>query len=152
MTYNYKIGYYSHEESNYVELQHEKKFSDEELTEMISEYTVYIIKIMKQNDDYIHSFQDIFNSGDQGIIQYLKEKYGFNDIEYELFWSVFGWASIFDKSDWKGDRDNHLEKIADVVNKAGYTRNDDDHLRWYDEVEKEWKKKQITDDLKRLRF
>ncbi len=30
MMYNYKIGYYSHEESDYVELQHEKKFSDDE--------------------------------------------------------------------------------------------------------------------------
>ncbi len=151
MTYNYKIGYYSHEESDYIELQHEKKFSDEELTEMISEYTVEIIKKMKQ-DDYVHSFQDIFNYGDHGIIKYLKEKYGFKDIEYELSWTVFGWASIFDKSDWEGDRDNHLEKITDAVNNAGFTRNDDDYLRWDNEIDKEWKKKHITDDLERMRF
>jgi hypothetical protein len=151
MTYNYKIGYNSHEESDYVELQHEKRFSDEELTEMISESTVEIIKKMKQ-DDYVHSFQDIFNYGDHGIIKYLKEKYGFKDIEYELCWTVFGWASIFDKSDWEGDRGNHLEKITGAVNEAGFTRNDDDFLRWDDEIDKEWKKKCITDDLERMRF
>ena len=151
MTYNYKIGYNSHEESDYVELQHEKRFSDEELTEMISESTVEIIKKMKQ-DDYVHSFQDIFNYGDHGIIKYLKEKYGFKDIEYELCWTVFGWASIFDKSDWEGDRGNHLEKITGAVNEAGFTRNDDNFLRWDDEIDKEWKKKCITDDLERMRF
>ena len=36
MAYNYKIGYYSHEESDYIE--HEKKFSDNELTEIIAEF------------------------------------------------------------------------------------------------------------------
>jgi hypothetical protein len=151
MTYNYKIGYHSHEESGYVELQHEKKFSDEELTEMISESTVEIIKKMKQ-DGYVHSFQDIFNYEDHSIIKYLREKYGFKDIGYELSWTVFGWASIFDKSDWEGDRDNHLEKITDAVNKAGFARNDDDYLRMDDEIDKEWKKKCITEDLERLRF
>lgn len=37
--------------------------------------------------------------------------------------------SIFDKTDWKGDRDNNLYKITDGVNKAGFTRKDDGYLR-----------------------
>ena len=35
--YNYKIGYNSCEESNYKELEHESKFTDKQITEMIGE-------------------------------------------------------------------------------------------------------------------
>ncbi len=134
MSYNYKIGYYSHEESDFVELQHDKKFSDDELTEMIAKTTVDIIKKMKKVNDQTHNFQDIFNSEDHSIIQCLIEKFGFKSVEYELYWSVFGWASVSDKTSWKGDRDNRLDKITDVVNKAGFTRKDDDYLREDDKL------------------
>lgn len=134
MTYNYKIGYYSHEESDYVELQHEIKFSDNELTEMLAEATVDIITKMKKRIRYIHNFQDAFESEDPSLIRYLIEKFGFKLIDHELCWSAFGWASVFDKSDWKGDRDDHLDKITDIVNRTGFTRKDDDCLRRDDEI------------------
>lgn len=132
MPYNYKIGYYSHEESDYVELQHEKKFSDNELTEIIAEATVETIKKMKRVGDSTHDFQDVFE--DPSLVQYLIEKFGFKLIEYELYRSVFGWGSVFDKTDWKGDRNNLLDKITEAVNKAGFTRKDDDYLRKDDEL------------------
>lgn len=154
MTYNYKIGYYSHEESDYVELQHEKKFSDDELTEMIADATVETIKKMKQIDnDYTHSFRDIFE--DPGLIQYLIEKFGFKRIEYELCINIFGWGSVFDKSDWKGDRGDHLDKITDAVNKAGFTRKDDSHLREDDERNQsqlEQNHIQAMEDLEQMGF
>ena len=134
MTYNYKIGYHSYEESDYVELQHEKKFSDNELTEMIVEATVETIKKKKKADDYLHSFQDVFNSEYPSLIKYLIGKFDFKLIEYELTWSIFGWASIFDKTDWTEDRGKHLDKIIDAVNRAGFTRKDDDDLREDDEL------------------
>jgi len=127
MSYNYKIGYYSDEGSDCIELQHEKKFSDSELTEMIAEATIDTIKKMKQTRYYTHSFQDIFD--DPRFVQYLIEKFGFNLIEYESYWSVFGWASIFDKSDWKESRDDLLNKITEAVNKAGFSRKDDDLIQ-----------------------
>lgn len=127
MSYNYKIGYYSHEESDYVELQHEKKFSDNELSDMIAEATVETIKKMKRAGNYTHNFQDIFS--EDSLIQYLIEKFGFRRIEYELNWNIFGWASIFDKADWKEDRDDRLDKITEEVNKTGFSREDDDYLR-----------------------
>lgn len=126
MSYNYKIGYYSHEESDYIELQHEKKFSDNELTELIAEATVETIKKMRKAGDYTHSFQYIFR---KDLIQYLIEKIGFKRIEYELCWNIFGWGSVFDKKDWKEDRDDHLDKITEAVNGAGFSREDDDYLR-----------------------
>lgn len=138
MTYNYKIGYYSHEESDYVELQHKTKFSDNELTEMIAEATVDTIKKMKMTDNhYIHTFQDVFDSEDPSLIQYLIEKFGFKLIEYELSYRVFGWGSVFDKDEWGDDRGEHLDKITDTLNKAGFTRKDDDHLREDDELNKD---------------
>lgn len=134
MTYNYKIGYHSYEESDYVELQHETKFSDNELTEMIAEATVETIKKTKISNNYMHNFQDIFESKDPSLIEYLIEKFGFKLIEYELSWRVFGWSSVFDKDEWGDDRGEHLDKITDAVNKAGFTRKDDNYLRRDDEL------------------
>jgi len=83
--------------------------------------TIYILKNEKEID--LHNFQDVFN---EDLIQYLIEKFSFKRMEYELIWSTFGWASIFDKTDWEGDRDSHLDKITDAVNKA-CLREDDDY-------------------------
>lgn len=138
MTYHYKIGYYSHEESNYEELQHENKFSDDELTEMIAEATVETIKKAKMTDNhYIHNFQDVFDDKDNSLIIYLIEKFGFKLIIYESTWNVFGWASIFDKDEWRDDRGEHLDKITDIVNRVGFTRKDDDYLGRHDEIDKQ---------------
>jgi len=142
--YNYKIGYGSYEESSYRELQHEKKFIDEEITEMIAEAVVDTIKKMKMDTRYYtHNFQDVFEGCYKkdcpDVCKYLIEKFGFKPIEYELFWSVFGWPSIFDKTDWEGGRDSqndHLNKITEAVNKAGFTREDDSHLSMMNDYSK----------------
>jgi hypothetical protein len=133
MVYNYKIGYYSHEESYYVELFHENKFMDNEITEMVADATISVIKKMKGREEGVHGFEDIMNDG---LIQFLIEKYDFKRLTYENIWTVFGWASIFDKTDWKGDRDERLNKLTDALIRAGYTEKDDDYLRQNRIIEK----------------
>jgi hypothetical protein len=136
ISYNYKVGYYTHEGSDYIELQHDKKFSDVDLTEMIAEATIDTIKKMKKTGNDVHCFKDIFENHEGNLIKYLIEKFGFKKIKYELCWDVFGWASVFDKLDWDGDRCDHLDKITDMVNKAGFARTDDDYLRENHKIEK----------------
>jgi len=132
MTYAYKIGYYSMEESDYVELQHDNKFGDEELTEIIANAVVETIKKLKETCECVHSFQGMYCF----ITQYLLENCGFKRIKYQFVWSTFGWGSVFDNDNWGDDRGEHLNKITDAVNKAGYTRKDDDFLRREDEINK----------------
>lgn len=124
--YLYKIGYYSMEESDYIELQHDKKFSDDEMSEMIAEATIDTIR---KEGITKYTFQCIFSS--DNFIQFLKNKFNFKELEYELKWSAFGWASIYDKNDWKHDRDESLNKITDAVKKAGFNIRDDVFVRQY---------------------
>ena len=45
--YRYKAGYHSMEESAYVELEHAKKFTEQEFLDIIAKATVEVIKQMK---------------------------------------------------------------------------------------------------------
>lgn len=135
--YRYKIGYTSYEESNFVELEHEKQFTADELADIVADATVEVIKQMKAAPAEAmmrtHSFQDICSGSyhDDGInlASCLISKFGFKEITYEQVFSTFGWPSIFHKKDWKGDRGATLDKITDRVLAAGFTIDDDDYLK-----------------------
>lgn len=128
--YLYKIGYGSYEESCFVSFTHEKRFTHDELTKIIGEATVKAIKKQKTQEHHtVHNFQDVFKDyKDNDVIHILQSDYGFVAIEYDEFWSCFGWPSIFVKKDWGSDRDENLDAITDAVLAAGFTREDDDHF------------------------
>lgn len=115
----YKIGYSTMEESNYSELQHEDTFTKDQITEMIAEGIIDLLK--KDKKLYIHNFQSIMG----GVLTYLIEEKGFKKIEYDLIWNTFGWPSLFDNEDWKSERDEQLIKIAEILNKNGYNKKRD---------------------------
>jgi len=139
--YNYQIGYYSYEDSCYVGLSHEQKFTDAQMTEMISWAVVDKIQRSKDSPDkhYLHGFQDFLNRYGNDVIEFLVKTYGFTRITYEVVWDCFGWASVFDQSDWDGhDRDGHLKALTDAVNKAGFTVKDDSHARYMEESKEKY--------------
>jgi len=128
--FKYKIGYSTYEESHYIELEHEQKFTHDELTKIIAEAAVAVVKTMVNDKDYVHSFQDVFSrcymdNKKADIEGYLIKEKGFKLIEYAENWYTFGWASIFHKEDWKDNRDDDLNKITDAVNAAGFTKDND---------------------------
>ena len=136
--YRYKLGYHSCEESGYVELEHEKQFSKEELVDMIGDATVQVIKRMKQqplDEIYLHSFQDICSGiwceGGYSLAEAMIELFGFKSIIYENSISFFGWASIFAKNDWEEYRDEEdgLNKVVDKVLAAGFSEADDTYIQ-----------------------
>jgi hypothetical protein len=132
--YRYKIGYTSYEESSFVELEHEQKYTHQELSEIIANATVEVVKVLKKiPNSYTHSFQDVFEGlySECNVISYLIANKGFKRIEYQDVWSVFGWASIFDKTDWGSEnRDWELDFIVEKILEAGFTKEDDRHLNW----------------------
>lgn len=135
--YKYKIGYTSYEESHFVELEHEKQFTADELADIVADATVEVIKQLKAFPKeaymHVHSFQDVCSGSykDDGVNlgDCLIAKFGFKAITYEQVFSTFGWPSIFHKKDWKGDRSATLDRITDRVLAAGFTIDDDDFLR-----------------------
>ena len=117
--YWYKIGYGTYEESNYVELKHEKLFTKEDITKMIAEAIVDIEKSKPEKDRNWH--QSSYQHFHKDVVQWLIENKGFVSVEYEVGWSVFGWASVFDINDWgthgRGEEDQMLAKL---LGEAGY--------------------------------
>lgn len=109
MTYNYKIGYHSYEESDDFELSHDMKFSQEELAMMIAKICKGLVTEGGRN-----TFQNIYYSVKDELIQY----HGFKEIEYEIEYSVFGWADILNENDWKdsGDTLEDLRKKIKELN------------------------------------
>ena len=120
--YNYEIGYHSYEESPSTVLQHRKKFSDEEITNMVGEAILFIYRDKK--DEKFHAeFEYMMET----VICYLIWKKGFVRMEFEKKWSIFGWASLLNPDDWNVEDPTFL-KIHKKLIDAGFAPwNDIDH-------------------------
>ena len=124
IVYTYKIGYGSPE---YHELAHELQFTEDDLTEMISEAVVSIVSSIKNPIDMPHSFSCII----QNVIAWLCEYKNFKRITYEVTWSCYGWSGLFDSADRSigRDYDSNLGKITKALEDAGYTPLDDPFIK-----------------------
>jgi len=130
--YKYKIGYADYDDSEFVELEHEEKFTKDELTTMIGLAVVAAVRDFKADDDeYVHGFNDVMNHG--SMCGHLMLMYGFKPVRYEVCWEALGHVSLFDEAelaDWQLDGEagrNTLELIR-MVNGAGFSRKDDSYL------------------------
>ena len=154
MSYNYKIGYTSYEESSFIELEHEKQFTADELADIVANATVEVIKMMKavpkEEHLQVHSFQDVCSGSYKddriNLEDCLVDKFGFKPIVYEQQFSIFGWPSIFSKEDWKSDRYESLDRLTDRVLAAGFTIEDDDYLQYREKSEKQYSEEHPEED------
>lgn len=140
--YKYKIGYGTCEEFACVELEHKDKFSKADITRMVAEAIEAIfpdkMKHAKNEKGYYYEFafkfEQFWTNGlnETNIISWLIENKGFKQSEYELTWSVFGWASVLDKKDWNGDRgkNDELAKITTYLNKKGIKKENFPFENW----------------------
>ena len=129
--YRYKIGYGTCEESEFVELEHEKKFTEDDITQMIAETIEAEIKegLFEEKDeegfyyDFAFNFNHVWNNAheDKKLVDWLIENKGFVLVKYEVDWDAFGWASVLDKNDWKTYRQkgDNLSKITDYLASKG---------------------------------
>jgi len=125
--YSYKIGYWTCEESSYLEVQHEKVFTEVELTEIVSDIVVEVINLTRKTKDYnISNFKSAFHN--EHFLRLLIDKYKFVEVKYEQEISYFGWFSIFGGDNWKTYKDDNDNKLIEKVNKGGYTFEKDDYI------------------------
>lgn len=106
--YLYNLGYHTYEESMYNQLYHNKKFTKEEFEELVIKI---ILKILSTHKHKRVSYQDIHFE----VFEELINNFGFKEVEFEGEFSVFGWANLLDKTDWKRDCDETLEKIRSKI-------------------------------------
>lgn len=123
--HKYQIGYGSHEESSYVQLEHEKKFTKEEIIKMVAEAIVSIyttnpkkFKGWKEDKEFGIAFRRFWHQyGEKGIPEWLIENKGFVLIKFDEQVEFFGWASSFDIKDWGGDRYEDDSPLVKEVNR-----------------------------------
>lgn len=112
--YLYRIGYDTFEECEYEVLSHSSKLSKKELDEMVLEAIDSVIKDYIEREEYVGTYQFINND----IIGYLITNFGFESIEYENEWNVFGWTLVpyFDEV-WADEYINDTAKLIDMLDK-----------------------------------
>lgn len=99
----YKFGYYSCEESHYLEFMHKQDYSEQEL-ESILEEVLFEIFLKERNLDSEHpidkhpSFQILIDS--DYFIPALEAR-GFERMKYKAKLDVFGWAAADTPRDWE---------------------------------------------------
>ena len=112
----YEIGYYTHEESEFIQLQHEATFSEDELEEMIisvaKEATSLSREVLLKDVDNIlgevtdreedyKTPKDFMNYAivNWAVGRLLCTKYGFSPLIITSSWYVQGWNNVY-KPTW----------------------------------------------------
>ena len=96
----YQIGFDTFEESEFVQLYHEKLYSKNEFQDIINKICLDIVKNTKKEDYTFLSFEYMFYE----IVESLLKDYGFKKLKYDIDWRAFGWSHILDKDSWSEDR------------------------------------------------
>lgn len=119
----YKIGYGSPEDSYYYEFQHEKKFTEVQLREIIAEC---ITEVMPNNshDPKFYAFSTMLL--DERFEQTML-KHGFIPLKYEAIYCLSGWSSVLDDTDYFADEETKecIRIIHKKMNGKNPTKGDD---------------------------
>ena len=111
--YIYSMGYHTYEESDNIQLYHEKKFSKKKFEDIVTKATVNVLKEPEFKKDKHISFQDIIYD----IAEELIKNFGFKEVKFTADFNIFGWANILDEEDWKRDRDAQLKLLTKAIQK-----------------------------------
>jgi hypothetical protein len=117
--YKYKIGYGTYEESDYSELTHEEHYDKYEISRLIAECIAKLI----DKGTHVHDYEGIHSE----IIDMLIDEYGFEEIQYDTIWDVFGWGSLFESRNFNNLEDLELDTIKFLLKEMGYTIWNDTH-------------------------
>lgn len=110
----YNIGYSTYEESEYYQLYHKIKYSQEEFEKIVTKAVTNQFKGHKVKKKERISFQDIISS----VVEELTNNFGFKKVDFIAEFSVFGWANLLDKKDWEEDRNKQLELLTNSIKKV----------------------------------
>ncbi len=108
--YIYNIGYHTYEESESVQLYHEKKYTKEEFESITTEAVGRVLKAVSKDKV---TFQSILFD----VVEELTKNFGFTRVKFTSEFNVFGWADILDGKDWEDDRDEQLKTLTDNLKK-----------------------------------
>jgi hypothetical protein len=114
----YKVGYGSPEDSECAELTNDAPLDPVQLKYVIHKAVISVLEDIisgKIIDVYLHENGPSYGELHKHVVQKLIDEHGFEPVTYDGEWSCFGWPSVTDESDWKGQRDHDLELLCKVI-------------------------------------
>ena len=120
--YNYSIGYSTFDQSSYIDLMHEEKFTYDEITQMVAEAIEVICKHMIDNEPklYYHMLR-IYNlwkphiDNCPSVADYLIAEKGFVPVKKDVCWSIDGFATVLEDND-KSEECSAIRKYLKLKN------------------------------------
>ena len=103
--YKYSIGYSMWDESSSVQLLHEKKFTHEEITEMVAEAIAEIVEQTIGHElelyEYMFKIYNLWNDSGEtvSVADHLIAEYGFVLDKIDVVWSIEGFKSVIKNAD-----------------------------------------------------
>ena len=88
--YNYRIGHDDGEAVNYASLIHDEFFTEDEITQMVAEAIMSIVK----NDNYTLLSRNLGCMWD-GVVDWLIKERQFRVVKIDLEWSASSLGSVF---------------------------------------------------------
>lgn len=134
----FEIGFDSYEESHYIQLFHEKEFSEDEFNELAYKYSLEYFEHCRKDilEEYLEAFQDskYFQALYSGMSQeeYIENKVTeikfdstmlvfivdkliqyeqFKKVEPEISFALFGWCDIIKGESFTSSRNKHHNEI-----------------------------------------
>jgi len=111
--YYYGLNWYFYDDFEFIELMHEKRFSEKEFKKMCDEALRYAVKqLLKRKPE-----KDVFKIGFYHpdfmklMVKYLEYKYGFKKLKYTAIAEYFG-MTIIEEEDWKTGELENFRKIV----------------------------------------
>lgn len=114
MKHIYRIGYYDEECSDGWELWHEKKLTEEELSDLVAKAIIAVVESeMDSIVDFVYvgSFgdstvdvEDVMAIKDDEFLEELK-KLGFTPLDYTAIWSVHGSSGLLEPRGFEYPKD-----------------------------------------------
>lgn len=128
--YKYRIGYVDFEDCGSVQLEHDQKFTEQDITIMIAEAIKDLYpEVVNHNNGHFDEFTEFFNGrwySDKDvscITGWLVKNKGFRYVEYEVDWCVSN-GSVTNDTRWIcGEKETPLEHIRQFLLANGIKKN-----------------------------
>lgn len=130
--YFYEVGYSSYEEAPTYTLMSEKEYTQKQFDELVADCMIeaYFLETSKhqkrmidegivernvddEDDEELYDYHAKVDHLLSPAIDILVNVHGFSQPEFLCRFQPFGWASIKDPEDWKGDTDSQLNTIRE---------------------------------------
>jgi len=116
--YLYQVGYGTCEESDFRQYMHRRKFSKEELEEVVAQCMAEVLRETGVENGYDGKgrwVQSVMPDDSEGHFNRAMQAQGFEGVQYDAHVCLFGWGAVDDPEDWSTYRREDDKRILGRV-------------------------------------